>query len=63
MNLRELEHVLRACGSITGCREIALGMLRAAIVTEAAIRSLASELSADQGVLLGVKLQVCLRQP
>jgi hypothetical protein len=38
-------------------------MLRAGIVTEAAIRSLAPELSPNQGALLTMKLQNCLRRP
>ena len=37
-------------------------MLRADVVDEAAIRSLATELSAEQGVRLGMKLQICLRR-
>jgi hypothetical protein len=37
------------------------GMLRAGIVTEGAIRALASELSADQRPLLDIRLQICLR--
>lgn len=38
-------------------------MLQAKLVTEVAIRSLAPELSPDQAALLGMKLEVCLRQP
>ena len=38
-------------------------MLRAGLVTEAAIRSLAPELGPDQGTLLPIKLQICLRRP
>jgi hypothetical protein len=38
-------------------------MLRAGVVDEAAIRSLATELSPEQRVLLGMKLQICLRRP
>lgn len=38
-------------------------MLRVGLVSEAGIRALASELSSDQGVLFGQKLQVCLRRP
>jgi hypothetical protein len=38
-------------------------MLRAGIVTEAALRSLATELDPHQGALLAKKLAVCLRQP
>jgi hypothetical protein len=66
MNRTQLEHVLRACGSIAGCREIVVivrEMLRAGLVTEAAIRSLAPELSPDQGALLNIKLQICLHRP
>jgi hypothetical protein len=37
-------------------------MLCAGLVTEAAIRSLAPELSPDQGALLTIKLQICLRR-
>ena len=43
--------------------EFVRAMLRSRIVTEAAIRSLAPELSPDQAVLLHLKLEVCLRQP
>jgi len=42
--------------------EFVRGMLRTGVVKEAAIRSLATELSPEQGVLLGTKLQICLRQ-
>lgn len=38
-------------------------MLRARIVTEAALRSLATELNPDQAALLAKKLLVCLHQP
>jgi len=38
-------------------------LLRSGLVTEAAIRSLALELSPDQGALLPIKLQICLRRP
>jgi hypothetical protein len=38
-------------------------MLRARIVTEAALRSLATELNPDQAALFAKKLAVCLRQP
>jgi hypothetical protein len=38
-------------------------MLRAGIVTEAALRSLAPEMGPDQAALLGMKLEVCLHQP
>jgi hypothetical protein len=38
-------------------------MLRAKIVTEAALRSLATELNPDQAALFAKKLAVCLRQP
>ncbi len=44
-------------------RDFVREMLRAGIVTEAAIRSLASELTPDQGALLTTKLQNCLRRP
>ena len=43
--------------------EFVVEMLRAGLVTEAAIRSLAPELSPDQGALLSMKLQNCLRLP
>lgn len=43
--------------------EFVRAMLRAGMVTEAAIRSLAPELSPDHAVLLNTKLQVCQRQP
>ena len=43
--------------------EFVRAMLRSRIVTEAAIRALAPELSPDQSMLLDVKLQVCLRKP
>jgi hypothetical protein len=43
--------------------EFVRAMLRERVVTEAAIRSLAPELSPDQAFLLDMKLQVCLRNP
>jgi len=43
--------------------EFVRAMLKARVVTEAAIRSLAPELSPDQAVLLDTKLQICLRNP
>lgn len=43
--------------------EFVRGMLQASMVTEASIRSLASELSPDHATLLDTKLRVCLRRP
>ena len=43
--------------------EFVRGMLRAKIITEAGLRSVAAELNPDQAALLAKKLQVCLRQP
>jgi hypothetical protein len=43
--------------------EFVRGMLRARIITEAGLRSVAAELNPDQAALLAKKLQVCLRQP
>jgi hypothetical protein len=39
------------------------GMVQAGVVDEAAIRSLATELSPEQGALLAIRLQICLRRP
>jgi hypothetical protein len=41
--------------------EFVRAMLHAHVVTEAAIRSLAPELTPDQAALLDVKLKMCLR--
>jgi hypothetical protein len=43
--------------------EYVRAMLRAGVVTEAVIRSLAPELNSVQAVLLDTRLQVCLWQP
>jgi len=38
-------------------------MLQTKMVAESALRALASELTPDQAALLGLRLEVCLRQP
>jgi hypothetical protein len=52
MNIKQLEHILRACGSIAGCREII-------VIGSKAL--LASHPDAPEELLRS--MEVCLRQP
>jgi hypothetical protein len=52
MNIKQLEHILRACGSIAGCREII-------VIGSQAL--LASHPDAPEELLRA--MEACLRQP
>jgi hypothetical protein len=52
MNIKQLEHILRACGSIAGCREII-------VIGSQAL--LASHPDAPEELLCS--MEVCLRRP